>query len=127
MIVPMTPALIALLLLAMLLALIPVRRLNTAGWSAGSLFTAWLLYALATFAAVRLGGPLRYLLPVLVIAYVAPFVARPERLARLLGPRREPPRPVIDVTPRAAQGLPDPEPAPPPRRTRGRKPPEEIR
>ena len=56
----------------------------------------------------------RFLLPILVLAYVAPFVAGPERLARVLrGRRREEPA-VIDVTPKPAPGLPEPEPEPPP-------------
>ena len=56
------------------------RRLAAAaGWS-----LAWLLYAAAIFAAVRAPLATRFLLPILVLAYVAPFVAGPERLTRVL-------------------------------------------
>ncbi|MEI7744004.1 MAG: hypothetical protein WCK58_09675 [Chloroflexota bacterium] len=102
----MTPALLAMVLLVCLIALLPVWRLNRAGWSAGALLTAWFLYAITLFAVVRFGFGAKYLVPILVVAYVAPFVAGPERLARLLGRRRE--RPVINVTPRPAPGLPQP-------------------
>jgi hypothetical protein len=102
----MSPALLLTLLVAMLVALIPVWRLRVAGWPPRSLFTAWVVYAVGVFAAVRFPGPSRVLIPILVLAYVAPFVAGPERLTRLLhGRRREPPGVVIDVTPRPAPGL----------------------
>lgn len=103
----MGPALLALFLVAALIALLPVWRLNRAGWSAGALFTAWILYTIGIFAAVRFPIGLRYLLPILVVAFIAPFVAGPERLSRLFGRRA---RPIIDVTPKPAPGL-----KPPPR------------
>jgi hypothetical protein len=102
------PALIALFLVAALVALLPVWRLRLAGWSRGALFTAWLLYALGIFVAVRFPGPMRFLLPILVIAYVAPFVVGPERLARVLGRRTPPgPPPIKNVTPPPPPSLPD--------------------
>lgn len=104
----MSPALLLTLLVAGLVALIPVWRLHVAGWPARSLFTAWVVYAVGVFVAVRFPGPLRLVIPVLVLAYVAPFVAGPERLSRVLGARREPPGVTIDVTPRPAPGLPEP-------------------
>ena len=65
------------------------------------------VYAIGIILAVRFAGAFRFLLPILVLAYVAPFVAGPERLARVLrGRRREEPV-VIDVTPKPAPGLPD--------------------
>lgn len=100
----MSPLLIALLLFAMFVALIPVRRLAAAGWSAGSLFTTWTFYSLGLFAGLRFPGLASFVLPVLVVAFVLPFVAGPERLARLLGRRQRLPV-VIDVTPRPAPGL----------------------
>jgi hypothetical protein len=102
------PALIALFLVATLVALLPVWRLRIAGWSRGALVTAWLLYALGIFLAVRFAGPMRFLVPILVVAYVAPFIAGPERLARVLG-RRTPagPPPIKNVTPSAPPVLPD--------------------
>jgi hypothetical protein len=94
------PALIALVLVAALLALLPVWRLQVAGWSRRALFTAWLIYAVGIFLAVRFAAPMRLLLPILIVAYVAPFIVGPERLARVMGRRGqpEPPR-VKDVTP----------------------------
>ena len=138
----MSPVLIAMLLLVMLAALIPVRRLSAAGWSAGSLFGAWLFYSIGLFAGLRFPGLARYVLPVLIIAFVLPYVARPERLKPLFGKRRPP---VINVTPPPAPGLgepmaPPPPPPPPPaphgrpsqrwapgRPGHTRKPPEEER
>jgi hypothetical protein len=101
------PALIALILVAALVALLPVWRLRIAGWSRGALVTAWALYMLGIFLAVRFAGPMRFLLPILVVAYVAPFIVGPERLARVLDRRAkaEPP-PVKNVTPPAPLPLP---------------------
>ena len=65
------------------------------------------------FVAVRL--PLiRFVIPILVLAFLAPFVAGPERVTRVLAGRRPAPGVVIDVTPRPAPGL-----AEPPRRVEG--------
>jgi len=126
----MGPELILLLLLSGLVALVPVRRLHEAGWATGSLFTAWFLYALGLFAGMRVPALARFLLPVVAIAFVAPYVAGPRRLAalgRLFGARRETPPVIIDVTPRPAPGLPGPDgEVPAPRRSR-RKPPVEER
>jgi len=47
-------------------------------------------------------------LPILVLLYVAPFVAGPERLARVLRGRRPDQGVIIDVTPRPAPRLPEP-------------------
>ena len=46
------------------------------------------------------------LLPILVLAFVAPFVAGPERLTRVLRGRGEPPRPIVNVTPHPPTSLP---------------------
>jgi hypothetical protein len=105
----MSPAFILTILVACLLALIPVWRLRIAGWPAGSLFTAWVIYAVALLVIVRFPGPFRFLLPILVVALLAPFVAGPERLSRVLGGRRPAEPTIIDVTPRPAPGLRDPE------------------
>lgn len=102
----MTPLLLAIVLLATLLALVPVWRLRVAGWPPRSLFLAWLLYAIGLFVVLRVPG-MRLLVPILVLAYLAPFVAGPERLTRLLHGRRGG-GVVIDVTPRPAPGLPEP-------------------
>ena len=104
----MSPLVLLLILLACLLALIPVWRLHVAGWSRGSLASAWVLYAIGIFMTVRFTGAMRFLVPILVLAYVAPFVAGPERLTRLMGRRRRAERTIIDVTPKQAPGLPEP-------------------
>jgi len=104
----MSPLLLLIALVAGLLALLPVWRLHQAGWPARTLLTAWVVYWLAIFVGMRFPGPLRLLLPVLFVAYVAPFVAGPERLARVIRRRRPEPGVIIDVTPRPAPGLPEP-------------------
>ena len=109
----MTPGLVLLVIVACLVAMLPVWRLRLAGWPARSLLAAWLVYTIGILLAVRFAGAFRFLLPILVLAYVAPFVAGPERLARVLrGRPREGPA-VIDVTPKPAPGLPGPQPKPP--------------
>ncbi len=104
----MQPALLLTFLVAGLLALLPVWRLYRAGWPSRSLATAWIIYALGIFVGVRFPGPFRLLLPILVLLYVAPFVAGPERLARVLRGRRPDQGVIIDVTPRPAPSLPEP-------------------
>ena len=100
------PLLLVIVLVAALVALIPVWRLRIAGWPPRWLVLAWVLYAASIFLAVRAPLATRFLLPILVLAYVAPFIAGPERLTRVLRGPGEPARPVIDVTPPAAAGLP---------------------
>ena len=103
----MPVAVILVVLLAGLLALIPVWRLRVAGWPQAWLFASWVTYAVLILVVMRFVGVTRFVLPVLVVLYVAPFVAGPERLARLLGRQRaEPPRTVIDVTPKPPPALP---------------------
>jgi len=96
------PALIAVGLGIVLLALLPARRLQLAGfrarWIAAYVLAIWLL---AFSLAVR---PLltRFLIPILVVAYLAPFVVAPERLAGIVRRRGrgDPPRPPMkNVTP----------------------------
>ena len=104
----MSAALVLLVIVACLVAMLPVWRLRLAGWPARWLFAAWLVYTIGILLAVRFAGGFRFLLPILVLAYVAPFVAGPERLARVLGGRRPEEPSVIDVTPKPAPGLPPP-------------------
>ncbi|MEO5965766.1 MAG: hypothetical protein ABIR11_09900 [Candidatus Limnocylindrales bacterium] len=106
----MSPALLLFVLVASLLALLPVWRLRVAGWPSSWLLTAWVVYAIGIVVAVRFPVASRFLVPILVLAYVAPFVVGPERLTRVLRGRPAPPRPVIDVTPKPPVGLPDPDP-----------------
>lgn len=130
----MPPALILALLVAAMLAMLPVRRLHQAHWTAGALLGAWLVYVAGFLLGLEMGLGSRLLLPVLVVLFVLPFISgqpRLERVGRMLGGRTAPAQPdpgprVIDVTPpgdRVAAGPPTPEPA----RRRGRKPPVEYR
>jgi hypothetical protein len=104
----MQPTLLLTFLVAGLLALLPVWRLHRAGWPSRWLATAWIVYALGIFVGVRFPGAFRLVLPILVLLYVAPFVAGPERLARVLRGRRPDRGVIIDVTPRPAPRLPEP-------------------
>jgi hypothetical protein len=115
----MAPGVLLLLLVAGLIALLPVWRLRVAGWPFRSLFIAWLLYAAGILAVVRLPGADRYLVPILVLAFIIPFVAGPERLTRVLTGRPGRPGVVIDVTPRPPPELPEPDQAEPPRSVEG--------
>ncbi len=104
----MSAVLLLIGLVAGLLALLPVWRLHRAGWPVRHLVTAWVLYSLGIFAAMRFPGTLRLLVPIIIVAYVAPFVAGPERLTHLLRGRQPERGVIIDVTPRPAPGLPEP-------------------
>lgn len=102
------PWLLALALGLALLVLIPARRLRAAGLSRGSVgLYVLVIWCLAMFVAVRPGAT-RIVIPLLLLAYLAPFIAGPDVLGRVLR-RRPPPPPIKNVTP------PDP-PSPPPRR-----------
>lgn len=102
MIGPMSPLVLLTLLLVSLLTLVPVWRLRVAGWPPRWLAAAWMTLTIVGVLVVQFPGPARFLIPLLVLAYVAPFVAGPERLTRVLGGRqeREVRGVVIDVTPR---------------------------
>ena len=92
------PWLLALGLALALIVLIPAKRLQLAGLSgrvAGAYAIA--LWLLGMVIAIRPIG-IRFLLPILLIAYLAPFVAGPERVARVLARRRLDP-PMKNVTP----------------------------
>lgn len=97
------PWLLAIALGLGLLILLPARRLQLAGLS-GRFIGAYAvcLWLLAFLVAARPVAT-RFLVPILLIAYLAPFVVAPERVERILRirrGRRGPPRPPIkDVTP----------------------------
>ncbi len=126
----MTPTLILALLVAALVAMLPVRQLHRAGWSSGALATSWVGYVAMLLVSIDAGPAVRYVLPLLIVLYVLPYVAGTARLAkagRLLGARRAAPtRHVINVTPPAGSGTVEPPVEPAPKR-RGRKPPIEYR
>jgi hypothetical protein len=92
------PWLLALALVLGLVMLVPARRLRAAGLDPATIGAyAVLVWTLAMLVAIRPFGT-RILVPVLLLAYLAPFLAPPETIARLFR-RREPRRPIKDVTP----------------------------
>lgn len=95
------PWLIALALVVALLVLIPARRLQLSGMSSRTIgLYALALWILAMTLAIRPAGA-RILVPFLLVAYLAPFVAAPDQVRRVF--RRRPPPdgrpPMKDVTP----------------------------
>ncbi len=103
------PALLAVGLVLGLIILLPARRLQLAGFRGRAIgLYAACLWALAFLLAVRPVAA-RFLIPILLIAYLAPFVAAPGRLSRIVARGRgrggpggtgDPPKPPIkDVTP----------------------------
>lgn len=77
-----------------LLVLLPARRLQLAGLSGRAIgLYAAALWLLGFALVVRPVGA-RFLVPIVLLAYVAPFVAAPEVVGRVL--RRGPPRPPPD-------------------------------
>jgi len=109
---------IALAGLIALLVLLPTRRLYLAGLGRNGLLAYYVVVWLLGVAVAAYPAPARFLVPFLLIAYLAPFVTLREGLGRLLGrppgdlpPRRSPPggrpprgpteprRPVKNVTP----------------------------
>jgi hypothetical protein len=92
------PWVLALALVLGLLMLVPARRLRSAGLDASTIGVyAVVVWSLAMLVALRPIG-IRVLVPVLLLAYLAPFLAPPETIGRLFR-RREPRRPIKDVTP----------------------------
>jgi hypothetical protein len=98
---------LALALVIGLLVLIPARRLQAAGFSGGVTGTyAVILWALGMAMAVQPVAS-RFLVPILIIAYLAPFVAALDAVRRIVGRggRRDLGRPPMkNVTPPDADG-----------------------
>ncbi len=102
------PALLAVGLVLGLIILLPARRLQLAGFRSRAIgLYAICLWALAFFLAVRPVAA-RFLIPILLIAYLAPFVAAPDTVRRVLarggGGARDGVRPMRNVTPPDADG-----------------------
>jgi hypothetical protein len=76
-------ALLLLIAIIGLLVLIPTRRLFLAGWSPSALTAYFLVVAVLALFVAELRGPARYLIPILVIAYIAPFITARDGIARL--------------------------------------------
>lgn len=96
------PWLLALGLVLGVLVLFPARRLQLAGLSARVIgLYAVALWLMGFLMAVRPIGA-RFLIPIVLLAYIAPFVAAPEVVGRVLRrgqPRDPPPPPMKNVTP----------------------------
>jgi hypothetical protein len=92
------PGVLALIIVLGLLALVPTRRLARLGWSPGALAAylavTWLLGLIAATA----GGPARLLVPVLLIAWLLPFLDWRGGPGRS-DPAGRPERPIRNVTP----------------------------
>ncbi len=91
--------------LVALLVLLPARRLHLAGWRREALTTYFAAVWLLGVVVAVVPAPTRLLVPILLIAYLAPFVTPRAGLDRLFGrgpasppvePERPPPR---NVTP----------------------------
>jgi hypothetical protein len=97
------PLTIALAILTALLALIPARRLALAGIAPRAIGTYVLVVWVLAMLIALLRGPASFLVPFLLVLYLAPFVtlrAGIDALRVRLGPPRDPDRPIRDVTPR---------------------------
>ena len=66
-----------------LLVLIPTRRLFLGGWTTGPLAIYFLGMVTLGLLVAELRGPARYLVPILVVGYIAPFVTVREGLNRI--------------------------------------------
>jgi hypothetical protein len=78
-------ALVALVVAIALLVLIPTRRLFLAGWSGRSLLAYFVGVVALGVVVAELRAPARFLIPLLVIAYIAPFVTARDGVRRLFG------------------------------------------
>jgi len=88
------PWLIGLVVLCVVLAAIPTRRLADAGIRPGWLTAYLLIVSALGIAVVVARGPARFLAPIVAVLYVAPRVIAPETMARWLRRGRRPPKPV---------------------------------
>jgi hypothetical protein len=94
------PFVIALVLIVGIVALAPARRLFTAGRTTGFIATwfgaLWLLGVIVVLAP----GLARFVVPLLVVLYIAPFFTWPAVIERLLGAHGPDRPPMKNVTPR---------------------------
>ncbi len=95
------PTLLALGLLVGLLTLLPARRLFLAGWSRGTIAGYYATLWLLSMAVLAVPGRSRFLVPVILVAWILPFVTFRAGLDRLLRRTRpaERPAPPRNVTP----------------------------
>jgi hypothetical protein len=86
-----SPVLLAIALVLFVLLLAPTVRLQRAGWSPRALGGYLLgMFALSLLVA-ELPGPTRYLIPIIILGFLAPFVAARVGIERW----RRPARPVV--------------------------------
>ncbi len=85
-----SPTLLTLALALFVLLLVPTRRLMRAGWPPRALGTYLGGMLLLGLVVAELPGPARYLVPILVVGYLAPFVTVRDGLDRLRGRRGSP-------------------------------------
>lgn len=74
MLVDVPPSLLAIVLITGLLVLLPTRRLHLSGRSQGLVTAYFLVLWSAASLAAWAPGPLRLIVPIVVIAWLAPFV-----------------------------------------------------
>ncbi len=86
------PWLIGLVLLCFVLAAIPTRRLVLAGIRPAWLWAYVVVLVGLGVVVVAARGPGRFLVPILVVLYVAPLVVGPDTTARVLRRGRRPPK-----------------------------------
>jgi hypothetical protein len=104
------PALLAIGLVLALLVLLPARRLQLAGLQSRTIgLYALVLWGMAFLLAIRPTAT-RFLIPILLVAYIAPFVVAPDRMGRIIRRGRPPgglpPKPPMkNVTPPADDGV----------------------
>ncbi len=89
-----------------LLALIPTRRLYLAGWSPRALALYYLGLVTLALVVAELRAPARFLIPILVVVYIAPFVTARAGLARLFGRSGRASSPIVSRP--ATRSLPPP-------------------
>jgi hypothetical protein len=86
-----SPALLAIGLVLFVLLLAPTRRLQRAGWPPRALGAYLILMLGLSLLVAYLPGPTRFLVPILVLGFFAPFVAVGAGIERW----RRPGRPVV--------------------------------
>jgi hypothetical protein len=85
-----SPMALAVTLVMIVLAAIPTRRLSEAGFRPSSLLT-YMVVVVALGLAIYFGAPAKYVAPVLIVVYVAPLLAPPELVGRMIRRRPGPP------------------------------------
>ncbi len=88
-----SPALLALALVLFFVLLAPTDRLRRAGWPPRALGAYLVTMLLLGLFLAELPGPARFLVPILVLGYLAPFVAARVGLDRFRAARR----PVVTI------------------------------